>query len=99
MPLLTAVVIVLAALTILNITISAAVIRLLREPDRLLRGTEYPLPPVGSKVDKFSATSIGGGTITDATVAVGEYLVAFLSVTCPPCQRLTDRLADLALPT
>jgi len=93
MSLLIAVIAVLAVVTFLNLLLTSAIIRKLRDPQRE-SGAE--LPRIGAEVGPFVTTTADGQSITDGTVSTGDTLVVFVSPTCPPCQRLTGELADRA---
>lgn len=84
MSLLVAAVVILAVLTVLNMALSAAIIR-------RMRGDRYdPAPPApGTEVGAFSVPMLDGGTLTEHDLADGA-LVAFVSPTCPPCATLAE---------
>ncbi|MFL6141316.1 MAG: TlpA family protein disulfide reductase [Labedaea sp.] len=97
MPILIAVVAILTVLTVVNLLLSSAIIRMLNDPDR--GGGHRPeLPRVGVVVGEFTATDTGGAAVTDRDLD-DEVLVAFLSPTCAPCQAITPGLAERAEPT
>jgi len=97
MSLLVALVVILAVLTVLNMALSAAIIR-------AMRGDRHePTPPApGTDVGAFSVPMLDGTTLTDHDLPDGA-LVAFVSPTCPPCATLaenwTRRAAELPEPT
>jgi thiol-disulfide isomerase/thioredoxin len=91
MSLLIAVIVVLTVVTALNLLLTSAIIRKLRDPQRQSRAE---LPRIGAEVGSFATTSTDGESITDSAVSAGGSLVVFVSPTCPPCQRLTGELAD-----
>lgn len=92
MSFLVAVVAVLSVLTVLNLLLTSAVIRLLNEQRR---PADPPLPAVGTEVGAFEVTDADGVPVTDREL--DDALVAFLSPTCGPCQRLADKLTEPAI--
>ncbi|GLY40506.1 hypothetical protein Amsp01_065290 [Amycolatopsis sp. NBRC 101858] len=89
MSFLVAVVAVLAVLTVLNLLLSSAIIRLLNDQRR---PAAPALPAVGTEIGSFEVTDAAGATITDGEL--DDALVAFLSPTCGPCQRIAGRLTE-----
>lgn len=83
-------VVVLAALTVLNLVLTAGVITRLKEHATRLTGTpadlsrvEQPLPVVGTTVAAYTADDVDGATVPPADRLT---LVAFLTPSCPPCK-------------
>jgi hypothetical protein len=88
---LTAVVVVVGVLCLLDLLLTFGVIRRLRAHsghlEQLLKNSpsDQPFPPVGAPIDEFTATTtdgepVGPAQLTDATV------VAFFSPGCTPCR-------------
>jgi hypothetical protein len=88
---LTAVVVVVGALCLLDLLLTFGVIRRLQAHtghlEQLLKGSssDEPFPPVGAPIDEFTATTtagepVGPAQLTDTTV------VAFFSPGCSPCR-------------
>jgi hypothetical protein len=82
-------------LTLFNLSLTAGVVKHLRE-----RGADDPHHPpnislatAGQHVGAFQARTATGGGISQQDLASGDSLVAFVSMSCPPCQ---DVLAELA---
>jgi hypothetical protein len=82
MPFLVAVVVILAVLCVLNMALSAAIIRTLRGDREVLEP-----PAAGTGIGAFTVPMLDGGTLTERDLADGA-LVAFVSPTCPPCAAL-----------
>ncbi|WP_426504700.1 TlpA family protein disulfide reductase [Dactylosporangium sp. McL0621] len=98
---LTAAVVVLTVLTLLNLLLMVGVIRRLRDhTGRFTEMARSVMPEVavvapGSPVPAFSATTRDGDTVADTALA-GETLVGFFSPSCQPCKALLPRFADHA---
>ncbi|WP_051367721.1 hypothetical protein [Hamadaea tsunoensis] len=93
--LLTAGLILVAAVTALNLLLSLAIIRKLRvSPPAPAADTGEALPDVGSRVGRFEVVTTEGQTVTDATFATGHHQIIILSPSCSPCRELADRLAE-----
>ena len=92
MSFLVAVVAVLAVLTVLNLLLSSAIIRLLNEQRRPVTPD---LPAVGTEIGAFEVADADGLTVTDREL--DDVLVAFLSPTCGPCQRIAGKLTEPAV--
>ncbi len=98
---LTAAVIVAIVLTVLNLLVSFAIIRRLRDIES--RGGGHPghgdaladdLPAVGTRVGSFSVPTIDGDQLDEQVLQGREpVLVSFLSPTCGPCKDLVAALA------
>jgi thiol-disulfide isomerase/thioredoxin len=85
------------SLAALNLVLTLAVLRRLRQHTALLSGP----PPggeelVGQAVPEFVVTTRDGGTIGRADLAGREYLIGFFSTTCAPCQEQAPAFARLA---
>lgn len=84
MSFLVAVVVILAVLCVLNMALSAAIIRTLRGEREVLNP-----PATGAEVGAFTVPMLDGGTLTERDLPDGA-LVAFVSPTCPPCAALSE---------
>ncbi|MGA8117621.1 MAG: thioredoxin family protein, partial [Actinocatenispora sp.] len=82
------VVAILAVVTLLNVALSAAIIRLLRELTG--RGKSVSLPRTGHTVTSFSVPALDGTTISESSLNDEDSLVAFVSPTCAPCATLME---------
>jgi hypothetical protein len=87
---LTAGLVVVAALCVLNVVLTVGVVRRLRQHDRMLAagaGAAAPMraPAPGDWIGPFTAETPGGVTVSRETLRPGD-LVAFLSPGCGPCE-------------
>jgi thiol-disulfide isomerase/thioredoxin len=99
MPFLTAAVILVGALCLVDLLLTVAVIRRLRGHTTQLaelQATSRPLGPrflaVGSGMPEFSGQTVDGEVLSSGTLAAGPCAVAFLQSSCQPCR---DRVPDL----
>ncbi|MEV6964527.1 redoxin domain-containing protein [Hamadaea sp. NPDC051192] len=98
---LTAAVIILAVLTLLNLFLLFGVLRRLREQtaqqsqDNAFALPENPVLQPGSRVGAFTTTTLDGDTV-EAAELTGDALVGFFSPTCKPCRAAVPRFADYA---
>lgn len=78
-----------AAVAVLNLLLTVGVVRRLREHTRMFAAgasAEPPAPPKpGHPVGQFVADTVEGETVSRDTLPAGS-LVAFLSPSCAPCQ-------------
>jgi hypothetical protein len=101
MPILTAAVICVGALCIVDLVLTLGVIRRLREHTKLL-SVGYGASPalgalaVGATVDAFSATTVTGDAI-DGDRLGDDTLIAFFSPTCAPCADLLPKFVGHAV--
>jgi hypothetical protein len=83
-------------LTLLNLSLTAAVIQHLR--DRGPAGDAHDAPPSftapGQRVGAFQTRTVSGDVLSESDLAAGDSLVAFVSLTCPPCQEVLAELAE-----
>ncbi|MEJ3745845.1 hypothetical protein WEI85_21450 [Actinomycetes bacterium KLBMP 9797] len=83
-------------LTLFNLSLTAGLIKHLRE--RGSGGGHHPpaisLAKSGHNVGAFEARTAAGGAISQRDLARGDSLVAFVSMTCPPCQEVLAELAS-----
>ncbi|MDG4828968.1 redoxin domain-containing protein [Solwaraspora sp. WMMD1047] len=96
MALLSVAVIVLTVLVLIDLVLSAAIIRRLRETEAKI--TEMNTPPesgimLGEPMPEFETD---GGELTHADLAGGPALVGFFSAGCRHCPTQAERLADRA---
>lgn len=90
-PVLTALVILLGVVALLNLVLILAVIRRLRTLEQT-SGRRDTLPVPGTRVGAFQARARDGTLITNETVAAGTRLVVFVSPECKACRDLTGEL-------
>src|SRR4051794_39387044 len=98
---LTAAVVVLTGLTLLNLLLLLGIIRRLRDhTERFTQMTKSVMPEVavvaaGRPVPEFTATTRDGDTVSAGTLE-GETLVGFFSPSCKPCKALLPKFAERA---
>lgn len=87
MPTIVAALVILTALTLLNLLLTFGVIRRLREYAPLLDQSGPPVTlAVGTQVPDFTAQSADGAVVTAATLRGAGGLVMFLAPDCSGCQ-------------
>ncbi|MGI5418326.1 TlpA disulfide reductase family protein [Actinomadura luteofluorescens] len=94
MPYLIAAVVLIGLLSALNLVLTLALVRRLREQGAAHRGHAGPpmaLGP-GSQIGDFTATTTEGEPVSPADLPA---LVAFFSANCAPCHELAPRFAEL----
>jgi hypothetical protein len=91
------------ALCVLDLLLTLAVIRRLREVGTRLSALERSSPsrgpsllPVGASVPEFSAVTAAGEPLSERALAGGRSLVAFLHGGCAPCRDLVPELKAYA---
>ncbi len=93
MSLLVVCVVILAVLTLLNMSLSAAIVRTMRAG----RGAPADLPKAGDTVAPYSVPALDGGSIDGPPL--GDTLAVFVTPTCGPCATLLEtwpeRVAEL----
>jgi thiol-disulfide isomerase/thioredoxin len=99
MPYLVAAVVLVGAVTVLNLLLSYGVIRRLRQHSDLLSGRDAPsltaaLMP-GEQVGEFQTRTIDGQEITEAALTAGT-VVAFFTPNCGPCKERLPQFAEFA---
>jgi thiol-disulfide isomerase/thioredoxin len=100
-PFLVAGLVVVGALTLLNLVFTLGVVRRLREHTALLDRSSHPAHgdsptrPVDALVGDFTATTVDGATVSRATLA-GETLVGFFSPGCEACDKLVPEFVGWA---
>jgi thiol-disulfide isomerase/thioredoxin len=101
MAILTAAVVVVGALCVVDLLLSVGIIRRLREHTEMLsqlRSTSSvptSLPGPGTRVDEFTATSTEGTGVA-LGAAGGESLIGFFSPGCGPCATVLPEFVDHA---
>jgi thiol-disulfide isomerase/thioredoxin len=94
MPYLTAAVVLLAVLGMLNLLLTLAIVRRMRT---MTPGNELPEPlSVGSAIRPFTATTIDGQTISERDLRGSQVLVGYFSPGCPPCEAALPRFVTYA---
>lgn len=104
MPFLTAAVILVGALCVLDLLLTFGVIRRLREQNETLRtmreqqaGAEPDIAlPAGSTVGEFAATATSGEQLSNAYFDGREALVGFFSPGCEPCKERMPQFIEYA---
>ena len=96
MQLLTLVVIVLAAISVLHLFLTFGLIARFRafQDSTTIVPRDPDLPARGEVVQPFEATSSTGTTLSTATFATGAKLVGFFMPRCRPCEEARERLLD-----
>lgn len=91
-----AAVLVLTVLVLLNLALTLAVIRRLRQQmaDQERWGMQSLSPPVGTPIPDFTAETTDGTTITADTLRTGRALIAFLSIGCTACHEQMPQLRE-----
>ncbi len=97
---LTATVVVVAIVTVLNLLLLLGVIRRLKEHDQAIAKIPHGAPAdsmraPGSEVDEFTAVSTDDVPVTKEALA-GETVVGFFSVSCAPCVENAPKFAEHA---
>lgn len=85
-------------LTVLNLVLTFAVIRKLRDGAGTSTSVHNPsagLPRPGLRIGEFAAETTDGAEVTERDLLGDRKLVAFVSPTCEPCK---DVVAEIALP-
>jgi thiol-disulfide isomerase/thioredoxin len=88
------------ALAVLNLALTFAVIRRLRQHTELISTSRMPGPPdlmlgVGESPDRFSAIATDGAVVSREALVDGQ-LVGFFSPGCEPCRDMAPRFAEQA---
>jgi thiol-disulfide isomerase/thioredoxin len=94
MPYLTAAVVLVAALGMLNLLLTLAIIRRMRT----MNPVQLPPEPlsVGSAILPFTAATIDGRTISERDLRGSQALVGYFSPGCPPCEAALPRFVTYA---
>ncbi|MEH1166573.1 hypothetical protein V6V47_14430 [Micromonospora sp. CPCC 205539] len=92
-------VVVLAAITILNLTLCFAIIRSLRGATPHEDPPELDLPAIGTRIGDFLARDIDGATASTSDLAGQSTVVGFVMPGCGPCRNLVDAARDGRFPS
>jgi len=100
MPFLTAAVVLVGALGLVNLAVTLGLVRRMRQYGHLLQGLEpaemgASTKPVGSAVSPFTATALDG-TVVDLDWFTEPVVVAFFSPGCPACKDLIPGFVAIA---
>jgi thiol-disulfide isomerase/thioredoxin len=105
MAILTAAVVVLGILCVLDLLLSFGIIRRLREQNETLRSVQNQAAavaepdialPAGSEVCRFSTTTVTGTPLSNADTADSRLLVGFFSPGCVPCKERIPEFIEYA---
>jgi thiol-disulfide isomerase/thioredoxin len=93
MPYLTAAVVLLAVLGMLNLLLTLAIVRRLRAMNQ-----QPPPEPLiqGSAIRPFTTKTIDGGIVSERDLRGGRSLVGYFSPGCPPCEAARPRFVAYA---
>ncbi|MCM2420609.1 hypothetical protein [Streptomyces sp. RKAG293] len=83
---------VLGIATALNLSLTFAVIRRVKDIEAGSGEGGRKLPPVGLSVGEFRAETVTGRPVARTDVAAGERFVGFVMVGCGPCAQLIESL-------
>lgn len=92
------VVLLVGALTVLNLVLTLGVVRRLREHTALLSAAPSSAPlmlAAGEQADEFVASTVDGEPVARDLLA-GHTVVAFLSTSCTPCRERLPELIETA---
>jgi hypothetical protein len=94
MTVLVAAVVLVGALAVLNLLLTLAVVRRLKDAES--RRTPQPDsgPPVGTAIPEFDADTLDGDRITHDLMGTGRQVFAFYSTTCSACVLSVPHLVD-----
>jgi thiol-disulfide isomerase/thioredoxin len=89
------VVVVLAVLVVIDLAMTSAVVRRLRDG-----AADAPVPRLGvqpgDRVPDFVPVATSSGPLGPTDLATGEWMIAFLSATCPHCRTQLPRFVQAA---
>ena len=92
MPYLTAAVVLLAVLGMLNLLLTLAIVRRLRTMNH-----QPPEPLIqGSTIRPFTTKTIDGRTVSEHDLRGGQSLIGYFSPGCPPCEAARPRFVAYA---
>jgi hypothetical protein len=96
---LSALVLVVGALALLDLFLSLAIIRRLRtmESGQAWRPEADDLTPLGTVLGPLTISTVDGASVTDAELRGGPTFVALLRVGCGPCGEFVDQVASGAV--
>lgn len=83
-------VVILAVITLLNLALTLAVLRRMRESR--LWDTQEALPAPGAVVGEFNEATVDGLELSERRLAEGTHLIVFLSASCQPCRELVESI-------
>jgi peroxiredoxin len=89
-------VVALTAFVVLNLALTAAVIRRLRVLNERLSPPDPGGLPIGTEVPGFEVTAADGGSLTPAVFTGHETLIAFYSNSCSGCKKEAPEFAATA---
>lgn len=78
--------------TALNLSLTFAVIRRVKDIEASPGGGGEKLPPVGFTVREFSTETVTGRPVARTDIAAGDRFVGFVMVGCGPCAKLIESL-------
>lgn len=99
---LTAAIVLIGTMTVLNLLLSFAIIRRLRAAEAAAiwtpRGEDMPEP--GTRVGAFSVTTVDGARLTERDLADSDGLVGIVQAGCAPCGSFLERVerGEIRLP-
>ncbi|MEV6912663.1 TlpA disulfide reductase family protein [Amycolatopsis sp. NPDC051071] len=103
MPILTAAVVLVGLLCVLDLLLSFGIIRRLREQNETLKNVQRNAAaqpeialPAGATVGAFSATTVGGAELSTADIDGTRALVGFFSPNCTPCKERMPEFIEYA---
>jgi thiol-disulfide isomerase/thioredoxin len=100
MPYLVAAVVLFSAIATLNLLLTLAVIRKLRQSPpagpKLAPDPDLPELPAGSPVPSFHAEAVSGRSVSDKSQSESEAVYAFFDSGCSSCRPTIPRLLDYA---
>ncbi|MFC3452128.1 TlpA family protein disulfide reductase [Amycolatopsis speibonae] len=103
MPILTAAVVLVGLLCVLDLLLSFGIIRRLREQNETLKnvqqksGVDQQIAlPAGATIGAFSTTTVGGAELSIADIDGSRALVGFFSPNCEPCKERMPEFIEYA---
>lgn len=105
MPILTAAVVLVGILCVIDLLLSFGIIRRLREQNETLKTVQQQAAaaadpdialPAGATVGTFSATAVSGIRLSDADIDGTRTLVGFFSPGCEPCKERMPQFIEYA---
>ncbi|KZB86107.1 TlpA family protein disulfide reductase [Amycolatopsis regifaucium] len=103
MPILTAAVVLVGLLCVLDLLLSFGIIRRLREQNETLKTVRQQAAaepdialPAGATIGAFSATTVGGTELSVADIDGSRALVGFFSPGCEPCKERMPQFIEYA---
>lgn len=102
MPILTAAVVLVGLLCVLDLLLSFGIIRRLREQNETLKNVQQRAAdpdialPAGATIGAFAATTVGGTDLANADLEGARALVGFFSPNCEPCKERMPQFIEYA---